>query len=85
MLDGRRDGPAHRPPPGRAGLRRGRNLRAGRRGSLADLAFRPPFTFFKMYLLRKGFLDGSFGLTLSGLYAIYTYVKYAKLREMNQR
>ncbi|MCH7646408.1 MAG: glycosyltransferase family 2 protein, partial [Nitrospinae bacterium] len=48
-------------------------------------AFRPPFTFFKMYLLRKGFLEGSFGLTLSGLYAIYTYVKYAKLREMNQR
>jgi hypothetical protein len=61
------------------------DFRAGRRGSLADLAFRPPFTFFKMYLLRKGFLEGSFGLTLSGLYAIYTYVKYAKLREMNQR
>ena len=30
-------------------------------------------------------MEGSFGLTLSGLYAIYTYVKYAKLREMSRR
>lgn len=60
-------------------------FKAGKRGRLSDLAFRPLFTFFKMYLLRKGVLEGSLGFTLSGLYAIYTYVKYAKLREMTQR
>jgi hypothetical protein len=60
-------------------------FKAGKRGSLADLACRPLFTFLKMYLLRKGFLEGSLGFTLSGLYAIYTYVKYAKLREMSQQ
>jgi glycosyltransferase involved in cell wall biosynthesis len=60
-------------------------FQAGRRGGLLDLTLRPPFTFLKMYLVRRGFLEGSFGLTLSGLYAIYTYVKYAKLREMSRR
>jgi glycosyltransferase involved in cell wall biosynthesis len=60
-------------------------FQAGRKGRLLDLTLRPPFTFLKMYMVRRGFLEGSFGLTLSGLYAIYTYVKYAKLREMGRR
>lgn len=58
--------------------------KAGKRCTMADLTFRPAFTFLKMYLLRKGFLEGSLGFTLSGLYATYTYVKYAKLREMGK-
>lgn len=60
-------------------------FKAGKKGRLSDLAFRPLFTFLKMYLLRRGFLEGSFGFTLSGLYSLYTYVKYAKLRELNRR
>jgi glycosyltransferase involved in cell wall biosynthesis len=54
---------------------------AGRRSSLADLLFRPPFQFVKMYLLRRGFLDGVEGLILSVLSSAYVFTKYAKLRE----
>lgn len=55
--------------------------RSGRRSTIFDLAGRPPFTFFKMYLFQGGLLDGWRGLILSGLYACYTFVKYAKLHE----
>lgn len=53
----------------------------GKRATVIDLALRPPFTFFKMYLLRRGFLDGSLGFRLALLYARYTRAKYAKLRD----
>lgn len=46
------------------------------------LLFRPCATFVKMYLLRKGFLEGFTGLVLSLLYAQYTFCKYAKLAEL---
>ncbi len=54
----------------------------GRRAGATDLLLRPLFTFVKMFVLRKGFLEGSTGLTLSMLYARYTYRKYAKLRQI---
>jgi glycosyltransferase involved in cell wall biosynthesis len=57
----------------------------GRRFKPHLLLTHPPFTFFKMYLLRAGFLDGMPGLILSGLYAYYTFIKYAKLWEAGQR
>lgn len=53
----------------------------GRRFHVHQLVSHPAFTFIKMYLLRGGFLDGKPGLILSGLYAYYTFVKYAKLWE----
>ena len=46
-----------------------------------QLITHPAFTFFKMYILRQGFRDRKPGLILSGLYAYYTFVKYAKLWE----
>lgn len=54
---------------------------AGRRFSLADLLFRPPFQFVKMYILKRGFLDGVEGLILSVLSSAYVFTKYAKLWE----
>jgi glycosyltransferase involved in cell wall biosynthesis len=51
------------------------------RCTLPDLLFRPPFTFFRMYILRRGFLDGALGFRLAVLYAMYTFLKYAKLRD----
>lgn len=57
-------------------------LNSGRVAGLADIFFRPTFTFFKMYVLRRGFLDGTAGVVLSILYASYTLAKYAKLWEM---
>ncbi|MBI5047352.1 MAG: glycosyltransferase family 2 protein [Deltaproteobacteria bacterium] len=53
--------------------------------SLLNLVFRPCFTFFKMFVLQKGFLEGYSGIILSGLYSTYTFSKYAKLREMSKR
>ena len=53
----------------------------GRRVSLLDLLFRPPFTFFRMFILKRGFLDGVLGLKLAGLYSMYTFVKYVKAWE----
>ncbi|HEX9860892.1 MAG TPA: glycosyltransferase family 2 protein, partial [Nitrospirota bacterium] len=53
----------------------------GRHAGLTDLLFRPPFTFFKMYVLKQGFRDGMHGLVLAALYSFYTFSKYAKLWE----
>jgi glycosyltransferase involved in cell wall biosynthesis len=55
---------------------------AGKRFSLYDIIVRPPFLFFKMYIIRRGFLDGMHGLVLAMLSASYVFVKYAKLREL---
>ncbi len=52
----------------------------GARGTLLDLWCRPPFTFLKMFLFQRGFLDGALGFRLAWLYSRYTYAKYAKLR-----
>lgn len=52
----------------------------GKRATSLDLVFRPPFTFLRMYLLRRGFLDGMLGFRLAWLYSRYTYAKYSRLR-----
>lgn len=53
----------------------------GRRAGLPDLLIRPTFMFFKMYLLRLGFLDGIEGFILAILSSTYVFTKYAKLWE----
>lgn len=57
----------------------------GKRFSMLDILVRPPFTFFKMYILRRGFLDGIHGFILSVASATYVFVKYAKLWELLQQ
>jgi len=47
------------------------------------LLIKPVATFIKMYLIRKGFLEGRMGFVLSTLYAYYTFCKYAKLAELH--
>jgi glycosyltransferase involved in cell wall biosynthesis len=54
----------------------------GRKASVLDLVLRPPMTFIKMYFLKTGFMDGYHGLLLAVLYSMYTFTKYAKLKEM---
>lgn len=56
--------------------------RSGRRATAADLWLRPPFTFFNMFVLKRGFLDGALGFRLAVLYAKYTFAKYSHLAEM---
>jgi len=53
----------------------------GRRAGFVDMVIRPPFTFFRMYILKCGFLDGFHGLLLCTLSAFYVFVKYAKVWE----
>lgn len=55
---------------------------AGRRSSLYDLLVRPAFVFVKMYILRRGFLDGMHGFILCVASACYVFAKYAKLWEL---
>lgn len=58
---------------------------SGRRFRLTDLVFRPIFTLLKMYVLKRGFLDGLPGLILCGLSACYVFTKYAKLWHLHLR
>jgi glycosyltransferase involved in cell wall biosynthesis len=56
---------------------------AGKKFSVCNLIFNPVFTVFKMYVLKKGFLDGTHGLILAFLYGyFYTMMKYVKLWEL---
>jgi len=51
----------------------------GKRAHLTDLTFRPLLRFVKMYIIRRGFLDGYHGAVLCGLAAVSVFTKYAKL------
>ena len=57
----------------------------GKRASLKDLLIRPIFLFVKMYILRKGFLDGVHGFILAVFSSTYVFTKYSKLWELNQK
>lgn len=56
-------------------------LRQGRRVSVWALAFSPPWTFFRSYILKQGFRDGWPGLVIAYLAAAYVHLKQAKLME----
>ncbi|MCA9772370.1 MAG: glycosyltransferase family 2 protein, partial [Myxococcales bacterium] len=60
-----------------------RSLRArGVRAGLGKLVLRPPARFFRMYVLERGFLDGTRGLLIAVIGGYYVLSKYAKLREL---
>jgi glycosyltransferase involved in cell wall biosynthesis len=51
----------------------------GRRARWLDLALRPPWRFFRFYVLQAGMLDGWRGLVMAGLTAHYAGLKWLKL------
>ena len=53
-------------------------------GVIKDFVFRPFFAFFKMYFLKKGFMEGWLGFVLCLNYANYTLQKYIKLKLLNE-
>jgi glycosyltransferase involved in cell wall biosynthesis len=57
---------------------------AGRRARLPDVVARPAWTFLRMVCLQGGWREGWRGVVLSGLYASYTFSKYAKLWELER-
>jgi len=51
--------------------------------TFSRLLFDPIWTFFRTYLLKRGFLDGVEGLAIAYMAAVYNFVKYAKARDMS--
>src|SRR4030095_474315 len=59
-------------------------LENGRRAHAHDLLLHPPAAFLRNYILRRGFLDGMAGLTLSIVNAYSVFLKFAKLWELQR-
>ncbi len=57
-------------------------LEKGRRATFFNLYIRPPFAFFRDFVLRTGFLDGYSGFIIARNTAVYTFQKYSKLRQL---
>jgi glycosyltransferase involved in cell wall biosynthesis len=57
----------------------------GRRWRLRDSLLRPPFRFFRSYVWKRGFLEGFPGFFTAVTAAIYVFLRYAKLRELELR
>jgi glycosyltransferase involved in cell wall biosynthesis len=55
----------------------------GRKVGYRQLLFDPPWTFFRSYVLQRGFLDGPEGLAIAYTAAFYNFLKYAKARNMS--
>ena len=51
----------------------------GKSANVIDIIFRPIWAWFRMYILRFGFLDGKIGFFLATFHFFYTMVKYVKL------
>jgi glycosyltransferase involved in cell wall biosynthesis len=56
----------------------------GKSFSFGQLLYKPFWTFFRMYILKLGFLDGIPGFVLSVLSSCYVFTKYAKLWELDR-
>ena len=56
----------------------------GRRTNLAALVLHPWFAFFRNYVLRRGFTDGTAGFIISVLNSYYVFLKLAKLWELQR-
>ena len=56
-----------------------------KRATLSRLIGSPVAMFLKMFVVQQGFRDGRYGLILASLYAYYTFLKYAKLWELQQK
>lgn len=52
---------------------------------LAELFFHPVIAFFKVYIFKKGFVDGIDGYVYACLASFSTFLKYAKLWEKKRR
>ncbi len=53
----------------------------GRRATLATIAFRTLWRFLKAFFLKRGFLEGTLGLTIAGLQAFEVFQRYVRLWE----
>lgn len=56
----------------------------GKRATFYDILAKPPARFLKFYFVKKGFLEGSAGFIVAILESFYTYMKYARLWELER-
>jgi glycosyltransferase involved in cell wall biosynthesis len=56
--------------------------RQGKKASWFSIHLSPGFTFINYYILKAGFLDGHAGYVCAKMTAHYTFLKYARLREL---
>jgi len=57
----------------------------GRRAGVLQLLGHPPLAFLRNYVAHRGVLDGAPGLIISALNSYYVFLKFAKLRELQDR
>jgi hypothetical protein len=62
-----------------------RRFEQGRRAGLVQLCLHPPAAFLKKYVCQQGFRDGVAGLMIAAIHGFYTFMKYAKLWELQQQ
>ena len=61
-----------------------RRLEQGRRAGILEMTVHPLAAFLKKYFLHQGFRDGMPGFLIASIQAHYTFLKYAKLWELQQ-
>lgn len=57
-------------------------FKQGKRSSVFKIVTRPLFKFIRDYFLKRGFLDGRYGLIICSINSLSALLKYAKLHEL---
>ncbi len=57
----------------------------GKKVSIARIIVAPLFSFLKSYIIKLGFLDGYKGWLIAVTTAYYTFIKYSRLYELNNK
>ncbi len=60
-------------------------LKKKKKTKVFDFILRPLGIFFKMFFLKRGFLDGIHGFILAVLSSFYVFIKYAKLWDLQRK
>jgi glycosyltransferase involved in cell wall biosynthesis len=50
-----------------------------------QLLLDPPWTFFRTFVVQRGFMDGAEGVAIAYMAALYNFLKYAKAKNMMPR
>ena len=53
----------------------------GKKGGIFQAIMHAKLCFFRLYFLKKGFLDGRAGFLYTAHYAFYTFIKYIRINE----
>ncbi|MGB9735569.1 MAG: glycosyltransferase family 2 protein [bacterium] len=59
-------------------------IKSGKHIGIKELIFHPVGMFFKMFILKRGFLDGIQGFIAASISAFHVFIKYAKAWERNK-